>query len=258
MITVIHTSFKRAFGINKTRESNPERTERFSAVSSHGQSDEVLVGKSCASSHVPVATSERVSEPLDLNTGNDEIVQSHPPGFLVIFQQQILDKCGTEPISHLSESLSEFCHFYESTPILVNCLKHPFPLIDVREEGTKLMDVDRPRLVLIKHIDHHPARLLTEVAHVPVDQRTLQLLCINLSTPVLVHSLEPLSNLRAHLLMLRRGSSRVALLRSSSRISLLCCWAPSITLLWLWGWGSSISRLLLMWGWGSSITRISW
>ena len=63
------------------------------------------------------------------------------------------------------------------------------------------MDVDGPRLVLIKHIDHHPARLLTEVAHVPVDQGTLQLLCINLSTPVLVHSLEPLSNLRVHLEM---------------------------------------------------------
>ena len=41
-------------------------------------------------SAVRLVPSEGVSEPLDLNTGNDEIVQGHPPCFLIILQQKIL------------------------------------------------------------------------------------------------------------------------------------------------------------------------
>ena len=160
--------------------------------------------------------SERISQPLDLNTGHNKVVQGHLSCSLIILQQQILqtkglksihmtrpdlNKGGAEPISHLCECLAEFSLLNESTPVLVNCLKHSLPLVDVGKQSSKLMDVDGARLVLVEHVDHHPACLLAEVAPVPINQSLLQFLCINLSTPVLVHSLEPLSNLRVHLEM---------------------------------------------------------
>merc|ERR1719430_1505469 len=223
--------------------------------------------KSCSSSHLPVATSERISEPLDLNTSNNEVVQGHSPCFLIILQQQILDKGGAEPVPHLGECLGELSLLNIPTSVLINCLKHPLPLVDVRKQGSELMDVDGARLVLVEHVDHHPACLLTEVAPVAIDQSLLQLLCINLPTPILVNSSEPLSNLRVHLLLLRGSTVTLVLGGWSSRIALLvvlrlCAitrllwWrGSSISRLRLWGWGSSITRLLLG-GWSSSITRV--
>ena len=40
--------------------------------------------------NMKLVPSKRISEPLDLNTGNNEVVEGHSPCFLIILQQQIL------------------------------------------------------------------------------------------------------------------------------------------------------------------------
>ena len=44
--------------------------------------------------NMKLVPSKRISEPLDLNTGNNEVVEGHSPCFLVILQQQILQTKG--------------------------------------------------------------------------------------------------------------------------------------------------------------------
>ena len=44
--------------------------------------------------NLKLVPSKRISEPLDLNTGNDEVVEGHSPCFLIILQQQILQTKG--------------------------------------------------------------------------------------------------------------------------------------------------------------------
>ena len=44
----------------------------------------------------------------------------------------------------------------KSSPVPVKVLKHGLPLLDVGEQSSKLMDVNRPRLVRVEHVDHRP------------------------------------------------------------------------------------------------------
>ena len=47
----------------------------------------------------------------------------------------------------------------KSSPVPVKVLKHGLPLLDVGEQSSKLMDVNRPRLVRVEHVDHRPGIL---------------------------------------------------------------------------------------------------
>ena len=62
-------------------------------------------------------------------------------------------------------------------------------------------DVNGATVVVVEHADQHPASLLAELAHVPVDQSPLELSGRNLATAVSIHRLEPPSDL---LLLSRR------------------------------------------------------
>jgi len=86
----------------------------------HGQSDEVLVLHVGRAPHFPVPRAERVykmrqlvsimnsfdctSEPLDLHTGHDEVVQRQPPGPGIVFGEQVLHESRREAVAHLLES----------------------------------------------------------------------------------------------------------------------------------------------------------
>ena len=169
------------------------------AVGSHGKPNEVFINKSCTPSHLSISASKGICKSLYLNTGYYEVIQSHSLGLLIILQQHVLDKGGAEPVSHLSQSLCELSLLNKPASVLVNGFKHPLPLVDVREESPELLDVDGPRLVLVEHVDHHPARLLAEVAPVPIDQSSLQFLGVYLTTSVCVNCLKPLGDLRVDL-----------------------------------------------------------
>ena len=51
--------------------------------------------------------SERISQPLDLNTGHNEVVKGHLPCFLIILHKQVLQTKGLKSINMTSKALPE-------------------------------------------------------------------------------------------------------------------------------------------------------
>lgn len=70
-------------------------------VGTHGEPNEIFVLQRSWTPHLFVSCTEGVSKPLNLNAGNDEIVQSEPPGARVEFAQEVLDKCRSKSVTHL-------------------------------------------------------------------------------------------------------------------------------------------------------------
>ena len=91
-----------------------------------------------------------------------------------------LNKSLAEPVAHLVEGLAELLGVDEAAPVPVDALEQPLPLVDVLEERPELCQVDLAALVLVEHVDHHPARLLGEVRPVSIHQGLLELLGVNL------------------------------------------------------------------------------
>ena len=56
--------------------------------------------------------------------------------------------------------MSIFNNIFQA-PVPVEVLKHGLPLLDVGEQSSKLMDVNRARLVRVKHVDHRPGILFS-------------------------------------------------------------------------------------------------
>ena len=61
----------------------------------------------------------------------------------------------------------------KSSPVPVKVLKHGLPLLDVGEQSSKLMDVNRPRLVRVEHVDHRPGILFLVLTSFPMGSEDL-------------------------------------------------------------------------------------
>ena len=61
----------------------------------------------------------------------------------------------------------------KSSPVPVKVLKHGLPLLDVGEQSSKLMDVNRPRLVRVEHVDHRPGILFSVLTSFPMGSEDL-------------------------------------------------------------------------------------
>ena len=93
------------------------------------------------------------------------------------------------PVSHALEGIIYFIKGQCSFLVSVKALKHPLPLIYVSEQLSKLLDVNSSCHVGVKHVDHHSARLLAELGHVPISKSLPELSSINVSTVILVNCL---------------------------------------------------------------------
>merc|ERR1719425_155515 len=219
-------------------------------MSPHGKPSEVLVLRGGTALHLGVTAAERVSQPLDLYRHNDEIIQCQLSFPWVKFCQEILYELRREPVAHLLECLGELSLVYLPTPVTIIPLKHRLPLVYVLEQLPEFVDVDGACQVTVKHVYHHLAGLLAELAHVPISQSLAQLLSINLSTVILIHCLEPLSNLGIRLLC--RGTSILTRRSSSTRISTTRCTSSRIPTSWLSTW-CPCSRISTTWS-----SRLTW
>jgi len=141
-----------------------------SLMSTHGKPNEVLILHGGAALHLGVTAAEGVSQPLDLDRHYDEIIQCQLSFSRVEFSQEILYKLRREPVAHLLESLSEFSLVNLTTPIAVISFKHCLPLVYILEQLPEFVDVNGASQVGIKHVYHHLAGLLAELAHVPISQ----------------------------------------------------------------------------------------
>ena len=171
----------------------------LSLVGPHGQTNKVFVLHIGLSSHIPVPSSEAVCQSLDVDTNNNKVVQGQLTGPRVVLGQQVRDKRGREPVTHLLQSLGQLCLLYEATTVSVNALEQTLPLVDVGKQTGELLDVDLTAPVPVEHVHHHPAGLFAEVAPVTVDQSFLQFIGVDLSTSVLVNSVKPLCHCRINL-----------------------------------------------------------
>lgn len=73
-------------------------------VGTHGQSHKVLVHHSGLTFHFSISHPERVGQPLDLNTADDEVVQGQFPVLGIVLGQDVLHEGGAESVAHLLES----------------------------------------------------------------------------------------------------------------------------------------------------------
>merc|ERR1719427_2558857 len=196
-------------------------------MSPHCKPDEVLVLHGGTALHLGVTAAEGISQPFDLNRHNDEIIQCQLSFPWIKFCQEILYELRREPVAHLLEGLGELSLVYLPTPVTIIPLKHGLPLVYILEQLPEFVDVDGASQVAIKHVYHHLAGLLAELTHVSISQGPAQLLCINLSTVILINCLKPLSNLGIHLLC--RGTSVLTWWSSSTRIPTTswCTWISS-------------------------------
>ena len=79
-------------------------------------------------------------------------------------------------------------------------------------------------LISFKLTDHHPARLLAEVAPVAVDEGFLEFRCRDLTRFVLVHGVEPLRHAGVNL-GTGRGTTGIASCRGASGVT--AGWGPA-------------------------------
>ena len=108
-------------------------------MSSKCEANKVLILQRRLTSHLPVSGSEAVSQSLDLDADDDEVVQGELPGPRLVLGQHVLDECWCESVAHLVESLCKFCLLNVATSVSVDAFKQGFPLIDVIEQTGELL-----------------------------------------------------------------------------------------------------------------------
>ena len=83
-----------------------------------------------------------IGQSLNLDIGDNKVVQAQSVCLGVKFSQEILNKISGKSVSTLLECSSEFSMFDVSTTILIQTFECCFPLIDVGKQLTKFVNVD--------------------------------------------------------------------------------------------------------------------
>ena len=97
----------------------------------------------------------------------------------------ISDNCISLPVSHALKGCNKILLGQSPFLVLVKILEHSLPVINVVEQLSKLVHVDGAGPVSVEHVDHHPARLLTEHGHVTISKGLAKLLGVNLTAVIL-------------------------------------------------------------------------
>lgn len=105
--------------------------------------------------HVSVVSSESAGESLQLDAELNEIIECDMAfGFAIIASHQDSIELVRETIAESGESLFQFIEINVARIIAIERAKTIEPVGDVTPEIAKLLKIDGPRMVTIKHADH--------------------------------------------------------------------------------------------------------